>query len=308
LIGDAIPTLEELGDEEGLSLAWKAAGVVALARSNGERMTTAFERATLHAERARDPGLLSEALSWLLASAVVGMVRPEDAIERIRSVLKRAPEDRKLEALGAVHESMSLAELGRFDEARESYRRGQGILMDLGATMWAAGTRFSSGWVEYLADDRAAAEREFREGIEALSAMGEHSYLSTQAAYLAQVLYGQGRFDEAAEMADLAERSGSSDDLSTQVTARGVKAKLLARRGDVTGAIELAEGAIEMLSESDFADLHGGALVDLAEVYQAAGRREDAIAALRSAIDVYERRGLRPLIERTRSRLDDLET
>jgi predicted ATPase/class 3 adenylate cyclase len=306
LIADAIPTLGELGDEEGLALAWKAAGVVALTRSNGAQMTTAFERASLHAERARDPGLLTETLSWLLSAAVVGTVRPEDANDRIRRVLQRAPEDRKLEALGAVHESMSLAELGRFDEARESYRRGQGILMDLGATMWAAGTRFSSGWVEYLADDPAAAEREYREGIEALTAMGEHAYLSTQAAYLAQVLYGEGRFDEAAEMADLAERSGSSDDLSTQVTARGVKAKLLARSGDAAGAIIVAEGAIDMLRESDFADLHGGALVDLAEVYQRAGRTEDAAAALRQAIEYYERRGLQPLVERTTTKLQQL--
>ena len=306
LIEDAIPTLEALGDEEGLALSWKMAGVVALTRSNGERMTTAFERASLHAERAGDPGLLTETLSWLLASAVVGMVRPEDAIDRIRGVFRRAPEARKLEGLGAVHEAMSLAELGRFDEARESYRRGHGILMDLGATMWAAGTKFSSGWVEYLADDRAAAEREFLEGIEALSAMGEHSYLSTQAAYLAEVLYEQERFDDAAEMADLAERSGASDDLSTQVTARGVKAKLLARRGDVSEAIDVAEGAIDMLRESDFADLHGGALVDLAEVYQRAGRREDAIQALRSAVDVYERRGIQPLIERTSALLEQL--
>ena len=308
LLEDSIPTLEALGDEEGLAVAWKMAGVVALTRSNGEQMTTAFERAALHAERARAPGLLTEALSWLLSAAVVGMVRPDDAIERIRLVLLRAPEDRKLQALGAIHRSMSLAELGRFDEARESYRRGQGILMDLGATLWAWGTRFASGWAEYLADDRAAAERELRDGIEALSAIGEHAYLSTQASFLSQVLYEQGRFDEAAEMADLGERSGASDDLATQVPARGVKAKLLARRGDVAGAIEVAEGAIEMLTGSDFADLHGGARVDLAEVYERAGRREDAIAALRSAVDVYERRGLRPLIERTRARLDQLSS
>jgi tetratricopeptide (TPR) repeat protein len=120
------------------------------------------------------------------------------------------------------------------------------------------------------------------------------------------VLFEQERFDEAAEMAELAERSGSSDDLSTQVTARGVKAKLLAQRGEVAGAIDLAEGAIDMLRGSDFADLHGGALVDLAEVYERAGRREDAIAALRSAVEVYERRGLRPLIERTNARLEQL--
>jgi len=306
LLADAIPTLEAFGDEEGLALAWKMAGVVALTRSNGAQMTTAFERAALHAERARDPGLLTETLSWLLATAVVGMVRPEDSIERIRSVLRRAPEDRKLEALGAVHESMSMAELGQFGEARERYQRGYGMLMDLGATMWAAGTKFSAGWMEILADDLTAAERQLRDGIDALTSMGEHSYLSTQAAYLARVLFDQERFDEAAEMAELAERSGSSDDLSTQVTARGVKAKLLAQRGEVAGAIDLAEGAIDMLRGSDFADLHGGALVDLAEVYERAGRREDAIAALRSAVEVYERRGLRPLIERTNARLEQL--
>ena len=53
--------------------------------------------------------------------------------------------------------------------------------------------------------------------------------------------------------------------------------------GEHAGAIEVAEGALDLLRESDFADLHGGARVDLAAVYQRAGRREDAIAALRSS-------------------------
>jgi tetratricopeptide (TPR) repeat protein len=308
LIAEAIPVLEDLDDDEGLALAWKAAGSVALIRANGADMTSALERASLHAERAGNQNLLSETLSWLLASAVVGITPPEDALERIRRVRERAPDDRKLEGLAAVHAAMSLAELGRFDEARESYRRGYRVLLDLGASLWAAGTKFSAGWVEVVANDLAAAERELRHGIDALSSMGEHAYLSTQAATLAQVLYEQGRFDEASEMADLAERSGSPDDLSTQGAVRSVRARLLARRGDVEAAIELAERALELLEGSDFGDLLGRAREDLAEVYERAGRREDAVAALREAVDVYERWGVLPLIERTKARLERLES
>ena len=47
---------------------------------------------------------------------------------------------------------------------------------------------------------------------------------------LADVLYEQGRFDEAGEMIDLSQEIGASDDLVNQVIGRGIRAKLLARR------------------------------------------------------------------------------
>ena len=304
VIAEAIPLFEDLDDDEGLAFAWKGAGVIALTKGRGADMAAAFERAATYAERAGDQGLLSEILAWQLLSAVGD--RPEEGLERIERVRVRAPHDRKVGGLAAIHASMALAELGRFDEAREAYRTGYAILEDIGSRLWWAGTHFSSGWVEILADDLPAAERELRLGIDALGSMGEHSYLSTQAAVLARVLYAEGRYEEAADMADLGRRSGSPDDVSTQVPATSVQAKLLARDGHFDAALELAGEAVEMTAESDFFEVRGQALEDLAEIHERAGRPDDAAAALRQAVELYERRGILPLIERTRARLQQL--
>lgn len=51
----------------------------------------------------------------------------------------------------------------------------------------------------------------------------------------------------------------------------------------------------------------GNALFDLAEVLEAAGRRDEAAAALREALDRYERKPIIPLVRRTCERLAALE-
>jgi class 3 adenylate cyclase/tetratricopeptide (TPR) repeat protein len=307
LLTEAIPLFERFGDEEGLTIAWLSAGEVALVEGRGADMGSAFERASVQAERAGDQTGLSEALSWQLAAMVVGFIRPNEAIEGIRRLAERDPKDRKLQAIAAIHEAMALAMQGRFDDARARFRHGHRLLEDLGMTMWAAGTQFSAGWIEMLAGEPAAAEREYRKGMEALRSMGELGYLSTQAAELGQALYEQGRLDEAEEMAGVAKGAGAPDDLSTQAVWRGVRAKVLARRGELAPAIALAEEAVAMMAASDFADLRARAQMDLAEVYRIAGRREEAVAMLRETLDLLERTGIVPLIERVRAGLAELE-
>lgn len=49
--------------------------------------------------------------------------------------------------------------------------------------------------------------------------------------------------------------------------------------------------------------LQGDALCDLSEVLEAAGRRDEAAAALREALERYERKRIVPLASRTRERL-----
>ena len=51
----------------------------------------------------------------------------------------------------------------------------------------------------------------------------------------------------------------------------------------------------------------GEALSDLAEVLEAAGRRDEAAAALREALERYERKPVIPLARRTRERLAALQ-
>ena len=122
------------------------------------------------------------------------------------------------------------AMLGHLDEGRVKHRRAQAILVDLGFKLNIGGMSLFTAGLESMTGDLAAAERVFREGIAVLGSLGEKGYLSTQFGTLAQVLFEQGRFDEAENLARLSEDVGASDDVATQALWRQVRAKLLARR------------------------------------------------------------------------------
>ena len=303
----AIPILERLGDDEGLSIAWRILCEVALMASLAADVEKAAERAASHAERAGDRAGLSEAISWLVLVPSLGMMPPETGIRRCQEMRARVPDDRVVEAYADVIEGMCEAMLGRFDEGRAKERHGLEILADLGMKVTVGGMSIGVGRVEYLAGDLAAAERTHRDGIELLNSIGEKGYLSTHAAYLAQVLYLQDRLDESEEMTRLAEETGASDDIPTQVIRRQVHAKVLARAGKVEEAVALAEEAVALNEGTDSWDIRADALLDLGEVYELAGRADDARRATADALDVYEQKGVVPMIDRVRSRLAALE-
>ena len=94
-----------------------------------------------------------------------------------------------------------------------------------------AGAAQAFGWVELLAGDPAAAEREFRAGYELSERMGETGYLST-AGFLAEALYAQRRDEEALCYTKEGERAAAPDDLMSQYLWRSVRAKVLAQASE----------------------------------------------------------------------------
>jgi len=67
-----------------------------------------------------------------------------------------------------------------------------------------------------------------------------------------------------------------------------VRAKLLARRGEVARAAELAKAMVELAEREDNLNMHGHALMDLAEVLRLAGQTEESRRHIESALDVYD--------------------
>ena len=306
LAGEGIPMLEALGDDEGLARAWKGLGEVALTHGRAAPMVEAYERAALHAERAGDRAALADALGWLALATLWDLTPPEAGIERTRELRARLPDHHLVESMTQITEALHEAMRARFDRARTLFRNGRAILVDIGSGVRAAGLQAVAGRIEQLAGDLGAAERELRRSVDELSAMGERGYLSTHAAELGQVLYAQDRLDEAQRMTEVSEEAAASDDLISQALWRGPRAKILARRGDDDAALVLIEEALSLLERSDFVDSRWETLADLAEVHQLAGRTEDAARALGQAIELVERKGVVPLIQRFRDRLDDL--
>jgi tetratricopeptide (TPR) repeat protein len=182
----------------------------------------------------------------------------------------------------------------RFEQARtvlaEALEIGEEHGLDV---LVATHHRPTAGWVELLAGDALAAERELRLGCEFLEQVGELGYLASAAPLLADALLAQGRDADALEVTDRwpADRLTVPEDVDAHVGWRRVRAKALARRGDLDEAERLALEATALAARTDYAEARSLATADLAEVLRLAGRTAEATATLEEAIRLFEQKG-----------------
>jgi tetratricopeptide (TPR) repeat protein len=283
---EALADLERLADEQGLADAWYVLGWIPFLRCRGAETDDALRRSIAHARRAGDDGLEERATIMILQTLLFGPAPVPEAVARCEQVLGSSPGPiltatayRALAGLKAM--------AGEPAEARELLRRDREILESLGLELLALFTAEVWALVELLAGDAVAAERELRRSYDRLAQLGEIA-APTMAAILAEALWRQGRHDDALEATEASERLTPPDDLTTQVQWRGPRAKVLAARGDREEAERLVREAVELAERTDFLNLRGDALANLAEVTgsgleQAAEayRRKGNIAALR---------------------------
>ena len=72
---------------------------------------------------------------------------------------------------------------------------------------------------------------------------------------------------------------------------RGVRARIRAGRGDVEEGETLAREAVRLAEPTDLLVLRADALLDLAAVVGLGGKLAEAEAAVRRALELYERKG-----------------
>ena len=290
--GEAIPVFEELGDHLGLSRAWQLIAYRHWLQLQAGSAEPAFSRALDHARRAASPRDVAFMLHRLEAALLWGPARAEQALERIDELAAQAAGDRLVEGSSRLAQGVLLAMLGRFDEARAASTEGRNILEDLGlgvmTTMTIAGR---GGLTEELIGDLERAEAIERRGYEELKRVGEKSLFSTLAAQLAELMYRQGRYEEAEEIAKESEETAPADDIASQSMWRGVRAKVLARRGEFEEAERLAREGVTLREGIDFLTNTPQVWESLGEVLRLAGRKDDAAEALREALKLHERKG-----------------
>ena len=106
---------------------------------------------------------------------------------------------------------------------------------------------------------------------------------------LVEPLLAQGRDDAARHFAEIGKAAMSSDDVTHQVLARTVDARLAASDGDLAAAEAEAREAVGLASGTDAFVLHADALVLLGEVL-AAQRSPEAADVFEQAGALYERK------------------
>jgi tetratricopeptide (TPR) repeat protein len=287
----AIAAFEESGDDVGSANAWRHLATVHWLRCRFGEMEDALERALVYAERAGDEREVATILDGLCRVALLGPKPVEEGVRRCRDTLGRASHDLTLNAVAHTILGALTAMEGRLDEARELIVRAQGTFEELGLGLKLAGVSMYAAYVELLAREWTAAERELKRGYAALDSMGERGQLATVAALLARAFLEQERLEEADYYAAVSEKTAAADDVFSQVLWRSARARLLARQGGSTGAEELAADALAMAEQTDSPTMRGDALRDLADVLSFARKPLEAAARLEEAVRLYESKG-----------------
>ncbi len=304
IAADLIPVFEAHGDDAGLGLAWGALAGSFWNRSLAAKAEDAWTRAADHFRRAGDRRQELYTLEWLVACPVLGPRPVPEAFREVDAILERVRGSVVAETAILDTRAWLLVMTGRLDEARAVMEERRRTLYEVGSREFLAFESQSLGWLEYLAGRFDEAERIFGEALEALRAMGSQT-ATVVAAFHAQTLYRLGRLaDAAADAAFTLEREHAG--LAGDVMAKGVLARIAAADGRDGDALELQLGAVEAIDASDFTNDRADARIDLAEVHELAGRRDEALGAAREALALYMAKGNTFQAAATRDRIERL--
>jgi class 3 adenylate cyclase/tetratricopeptide (TPR) repeat protein len=261
-------------DDGALARAWRRVAHAHFLQGRYGLSGDAAERALAHARAAGDHFEESRVVDLLCTSLLYGPTPADAAAERCERMLAEAEGNPVLTA----NVASSLAGLhgmrADFVSARRYAIRAETIFLELGLQLAFAGLTQVTAPVELLAGDPVAAERELRRGLEILEPRGSDGY---QQALLAEALYRQARYDEAASCVAVAATKDAEGVVLSQVTWRSVRAKL--ERSE-----ELAREALALAESTDATNLVADALVDLAIV---ADDNDDAVVR---ALELYEQK------------------
>jgi class 3 adenylate cyclase len=306
----AVAEFERVQDERALAHAWHLIAWVHMTYGRLSALAEALDRGRQHAQAAGDV-MTEEDLAVI--ALLVGPTGPHPirrVISDAEAELERAQDrgSRRVEGAALLVLAVSAAFEGRFDPARQLLAAATSIDEELGGGRGSGFQYTPAGMIELLAGDTKRAERELRTGYEMLLERGDTWFLCGVAAELADVLWLQGRDDEAFDLTRLSEETAGKNLFVAQMMWRGARAKVLARRGQTEEAETLAREGVAIIKQTDYVLYHADAFADLAEVLRLQNQWQQAIGAANEACRLYEQKGnvvaarkLRALVEELRA-------
>ena len=302
----AMTIFEEHGDELGMAGALTAEADIAWSMNRAGECAKLREQALVHAERANHLALIQELREGLVMNYSHGPTPADAAIPTLEAMLEHGSGLLVVEAAAKRGLARIAAARGDFDAARELMYAGVAPIGEMGLVVQHAALCQGSAFVERMAGDLGAEERELRGGLEVLDSLGERAFSSTLAVLLADCLAHQGRDAEAQEYVRLVRERTPPHDLTNYIGADATEAVLRARRGEHEDAERLALRAVERAETTDFWETRGQSFEALGAVYLAAGRREEARSAYASALEVYDAKEASVPAERLRALVAEL--
>jgi DNA-binding SARP family transcriptional activator len=281
----AIAECTRLEDWGTVARAYRLKGDVLGRRGAQGAALVAYEEAQRHALLIGDEREANERANLGL---VLGPLPVEVCIEHTR---KRLADGRRASPEMHSQLGLALAMAGRPEESDAAFDRALTEARELGAE-WKLASIVMYQAVGLLIRDLAAeAEAALEPAVGSLEAMGEKSMFSSAVALLAEARFRRGDLEGALEATLASERATAPDDLASQMAWRGVRAKVLAARGEVREAEELARSAVGFADRTDMLTFVGDAHVDLGLVLARAGKGEQAVAEVERAIGIFREKG-----------------
>ena len=294
----ALPLLEASQDDAGLAEVWYALGLGTYNYDcRFEQVVHAAEMARRYEALVGRPHYRSDGLCGM--GLLYGPRPVGEALERVEAFGSRGLRFDLIRA-------QLLFMTDRIEEARALAIASEEHARELGDEAYAHAC-LDIAEIENVAGDHEAAVERLVIWGDWCAAQDLVAGAASYAALLGYELCLAGRYDEA-EGSIARARELDDDAWLAQATWRQAAALVSAHRGDHVAAERLAREALRHVQRTDSLRFRGDAYCDLAEVLEAAGRREEAIAAWNEALDLYERKGVKPLVRRTSERLASLQS
>ena len=234
--------------------------------------------------------LEDNALGWICITLHRGTVPVDEAIARATGILDASTSTYvRTSAIGAL--GLLRAMKGEFEEARALVAEVSRTLDELGLRQAAAAHSIAVAEVEALAGDDPTAERVLREGLVAVTAVGDEHATRNVAWRLALAVARQGRNDEAEPFVRVA-REAEQPSFWVDVWWRVVLARIEAHRGAapqrVRKLVDEARKRMVLVRESG---MHADALLESAGALGAAGLDNEAVELVGEAAAIADRLG-----------------
>ena len=296
IIAEAQAVIElctQIGDEPGrarglsfLTWGYVTAGMNALAVESGRAARDAARQAGSTHDEAWSREITLDAM-------VIGPTPASEALAEVEESLRWAQEvsNRRMEAVWYYKRAELEIMLGRKGAARDSILAGQAVVDDLGSSdslmvarcFDAFDTYVHLGMTELAETELAACDRIFVEADEA-------SIAASVKARWAELLVGQGRYEQAETLTDASESATSSDDPDVHIRCLINRARIETHQAHHQRAAKLAGEACTVADLTDWLNLRGQARLCLGDVHAAHGRKENAAREFEQAQELFEQK------------------